>query len=77
MLEKLKEFLAENYDMKADDITLQSEIGNDLGISSFQLVEMCSQLEEEFEIEINEDEMTNIITIGDLIALIEKEIKNK
>lgn len=72
MLERIKEFLKENYEIDADNITEETELGNDLGLTSFQLVEMCADLEEEFEVEINEESMSTIIKIGDLM----RELKN-
>ena len=72
MIERLKAFLQENYDIDVEGITEETELGNDLGLSSFQLVEMCADLEEEFNTEIKEESLSTIITIGDLM----RELKN-
>ena len=73
MLEKIRAFLAEQYGLEAEEITVDKELTKDLGLTSFQLVEMCAELEEAFDIEIDEDELPKVITIGDLASLIERE----
>lgn len=72
MLEQIKIFLKENYEIDADNISEETELGNDLGLTSFQLVEMCAELEEEFKVEISEESLPSIIKIGDLM----RELKN-
>lgn len=72
MLDRLKDFFVDNYDLSRDEITLESEFEHDLGLSSFQLVEMCAQLEDELGIEIDENDLPNIVTVNDLMILIKK-----
>lgn len=73
MLEKIRVFLVEEYGLKGEEITADKELTKDLGLTSFQLVEMCAELEENFDIEIDEDELSKVITLGDLVSLIERE----
>ena len=54
MLDKIREYLHENYDIDKDAVSEESELGNDLELTSFQLVEICTELEEEFGVEISE-----------------------
>lgn len=77
MYNKIKTFLNEYYNINEDLIKAESELVSELGLTSFQLVEMCAQLEEEFEIDIDEDELTNIITVDDMATLLDKTIKKK
>lgn len=70
MLDKIREYLHENYDIDKDAVSEESELGNDLDLTSFQLVEICAELEDEFGIEISEDDLPGIITIGDLMNVI-------
>lgn len=72
MLDKLKDFFVDNYDLNREEITLESEFEHDLGLSSFQLVEMCAQLEDEIGIEIDENDLPSIVTVNDLMILIKK-----
>ena len=70
MLDKIKEYLHENYDIDKDAVSEESELGNDLDLTSFQLVEICAELEDEFDVEISEEDLPGIITIGDLMNVI-------
>jgi len=75
MYNKIKTFLNEYYNISEDVIKPESELVSELGLTSFQLVEMCAQLEEEFDIDIDENELPNIITVNDMAAVLDKEIK--
>ena len=70
MLDKIREYLHENYDIDKDAVSEESELGNDLELTSFQLVEICAELEDEFDVEISEEDLPGIITIGDLMNVI-------
>ena len=72
MLDKIREYLHENYDIDKDAVSEESELGNDLDLTSFQLVEICAELEDEFGVEISEEDIPNIITIGDLMNAINR-----
>ena len=72
MLDKIREYLHENYDIDKDAVSEESELGNDLDLTSFQLVEICTELEDEFGVEISEEDIPNIITIGDLMNAISR-----
>lgn len=71
MFNKIAEFLAEYYEINKEDITMESQFETDLGLSSFQLIEMCAELEEQSGIELDEDELANVITVGDIVSLLE------
>lgn len=72
MLDKIREYFHENYDIDKDAVSEESELGNDLELTSFQLVEICTELEDEFGVEISEEDIPNIITIGDLMSAINR-----
>ena len=77
MFEKVKEILVEELQLKESDITLDSELVNDLGINSLELADLVMICEEKFDIEIRDDDIRDFITVKDLISYIEKKVKNK
>lgn len=71
VFDKVKELISEQLDVKADDITEASNIQDDLGADSLDVVDLVMALEDEFDIEIPEDQVKNIKTVGDIVKLIE------
>ena len=72
IFEKIKELLADQLDVSADDMTMESDIANDLGADSLDVVELLMSIEDEFEIDIPDEEIENIKTIVDLVKYIEE-----
>lgn len=71
VFDKVKELIAEQLDVKADDITETSNIHDDLGADSLDVVDLVMALEDEFDVEIPEDQVENIKTVGDIVKFIE------
>ena len=72
ILEKVKDLIADQLDVAdKDSITEGSSITDDLGADSLDVVDLVKALEDEFGIEIPEDEVENIKTVGDIIKYIE------
>ena len=72
VLEKIKEILVEQFDI--EDISTLSESTNieeDLGADSLDVVEVLMSIEDEFKVEIPDEEIENIRTIGQLATYIE------
>ncbi len=72
IFEKIKELLAEQLDASADDMTMSTDIANDLGADSLDVVELLMAIEDEFDIEVPDDKIETIKTIGDLVKYIEE-----
>ncbi len=66
-----KEIVAEQLDVDADSITLDSGIQDDLGADSLDVVDLVMSLEEEFDTEIPDEAVANIKTVGDIVKYIE------
>ncbi|MCT7841566.1 MAG: acyl carrier protein, partial [Lactobacillus crispatus] len=62
---KIKDMIADNFDVDKDKITEDTNFMNDLDADSIDLVEFILQLEDEFGAEIPDDEAEKIKTIGD------------
>ena len=71
VFERIKEILADQLDSDSDAMTMDSDIANDLGADSLDVVELLMSIEDEFDIEIPDEEIENIKTIGDLVRYIE------
>jgi acyl carrier protein len=72
MLEKVIEFIQEYNNLQGVAITGETKLILDLGLSSFELVEMCCHMEEKLEMEISEEDMMQITTINDIVKYLEK-----
>ena len=68
---KVKAILAEQFDVEEDTITYDTKIADDLGADSLDVVDLLMSIEDEFEIEVPDDEIENIKTVGELVAYIE------
>ena len=70
-LEKVKNILAEQFDVEEDSITAETNLQEDLGADSLDVVDLLMSIEDEFETEIPDEEVENIHTVGDLVSYIE------
>lgn len=75
--EKVKSIVAEQLGVKAEEVTLESSFVDDLGADSLDTVELVMALEEEFNIEIPDEDAEKITTVGDAIKFIEEKTSNK
>ena len=76
MYEKLKALLVDELQIDENDITLDAELSGDLGINSIELADLVMLCEETFDIEIQDEDVGNLTTIGDVVNFLEK-ITNK
>lgn len=74
VFDKIKEILAEQLDADADEMTMDTNIARDLGADSLDVVELLMSIEDEFEVEIPDEEIENIKTIGDLTEYIQSNM---
>ncbi|MEG0751058.1 MAG: acyl carrier protein [Oscillospiraceae bacterium] len=71
VFEKIREILCGQLDLEEDKVTPDSSIVDDLGADSLDVVDLIMSLEEEFDIEIPDEEIENIKLVGDLVKYIE------
>ena len=67
MLEKMREMLAEQLNCEADTINMETSFKDDLGADSLDLFELVMALEDQYDIELPADELSNIVTVEDVI----------
>ncbi len=75
MLEKIQAMLAEALNLPIEKITPDAKIVSDLGADSLDVVELLSQLEDEYGIMIPDEEVENLVTVKDVADQIEKLVK--
>jgi acyl carrier protein len=71
--EKLKAILVDQLDVDEDAVTMESSITEDLGADSLDVVDMVMSLEEEFDMEIPDEDIENMKTVGDIVKFIESK----
>ena len=71
MLEKIQAMLAEALNLPLEKVTADAKIVDDLGADSLDVVELLSQLEEEYGIIIPDDQAENLVTVADVANAIE------
>jgi len=72
IFDKVKSIIADQLDVEEDKITQNSNIQDDLGADSLDIVDLVMSFEDEFDIEIPDDQVENIKTVGDIVKYIEE-----
>lgn len=72
MLEEIKEMICNYVEAKPEDITLDTKFVDDLGFNSFDFMSFLGEAEEKFGVQVNEEELLELSTVGDAIDYIEK-----
>ncbi len=73
MLEQIKNVLVEAINVDPEAVTPEARLSEDLEIDSLAAVELSLELETEFDIRIEDDELANLKTVQDIIDLVEKK----
>jgi acyl carrier protein len=68
---KVKEIIVEQLSVNPDDVTAEAKFLEDLGADSLDIVELVMAFEEEFELDIPDEEAEKIRTVGDAVAYIQ------
>ena len=68
---RIKEIDCEQLGVSDDEVTLQASFIDDLGADSLDIVELVMALEEEYEIEISDEDAEKIKTVQDVVTYIE------
>ena len=72
MFEQLRTIITKYVEVKEEQITPDSRFMEDLGFTSFDFMSMLGELEDEFDIEVNEQEAAAIRTVGEAVSYLEK-----
>ena len=71
VFEKLKAILVEQLDVDEDAVTMEASLADDLNADSLDLVDLVMSVEDEFEVEVPDDAIEGIKTVGDIVNYIE------
>ena len=71
ILEKLKNIFERDFDIESDEITPDTNLFSDLDFDELDLYDMVMSVEDDFEMELPDEDLEKIKTIGDLIKFIE------
>ncbi len=71
--EKVKEILVEQLGVSEDEISMDSSLLDDLGADSLDLVELIMALEQEFDVEIPDEDAEKIKTVGDAVNFVKEK----
>ncbi|HCR43986.1 MAG TPA: acyl carrier protein [Ruminococcaceae bacterium] len=74
VFEKLKKILADQFDVEEEKITLDTNMVDDLGADSLDVVDLLMSVEDEFEIEIPDSDVENMKTVGDVVKYVEDHV---
>ena len=72
--EKLKKIIAEVLNVDEEEITMDTTFVDDLGADSLDIFQIIMGLEEEFDVEIANEEAEKIVTVGDAVEQIKNTI---
>ncbi len=71
IFEKIRDLLADQLDIPADSITPESDIIDDLEADSLTVLDMVMTLEDEFDIEIPDEDVEKLRTVGNVVSYVE------
>ncbi len=71
IFEKIAAILAEQLDVETDEITMATDVVDDLGADSLDIVDLVMTLEDEFDLEIPDEDIESVHTVGDLVKYLE------
>ena len=73
MFEKVKEVLMAAINVDEDMIKMEANLKDDLGIDSLAAVELSLELETEFDLRIEDEELAKLVTVADIVSLLESK----
>lgn len=76
VFDKVKKIIVDQLDVEEDKVTEAASITDDLGADSLDVVDLVMSFEEEFDIEIHDDQVEKIKTVGDIVKFIEEKVED-
>ena len=76
VFDKVKKIIVDQLDVEEDKVTEAASITDDLGADSLDVVDLVMSFEEELDIEIPDDQVEKIKTVGDIVKFIEEKVED-
>ena len=73
IFEKVKSIIVDQLDVDEEKVTMNANIQEDLGADSLDIVDLVMSFEDEFDLEIPDDQVETIKTVGDVVKFIEEK----
>ena len=71
--EKVRDIIAKQLDIDPDTITMESKLIDDLKADSLDIVELIMDLEQEFNVEIPDEELPKVQAVSDIVGFLDKD----
>ena len=72
VFEKVRDILAKQFEIDPATVTMDTNLVDDLGADSLDVVELIMSVEDEFGIVVNDDSAANLVTVSQIVGFIEK-----
>jgi len=72
VFKKVQKIICDQFSVTEDDVTMESNIANDFQADSLDLIDLAMTIEDEFDMEVPDEELENIKTVGDIVKFIEE-----
>jgi len=72
VFEKVQKIICEQFGIEASEVKMESSIADDFGADSLDLVDLAMTIEDAFDIEVPDEELENVKTVGDIVKFIEE-----
>ena len=73
IMEQITEILVETFSLDPEEVTADARLEADLGINSLELAELALRCDEEFGVEIDDEDIHRLMTVGDVANYIEEK----
>lgn len=75
IFEKVRTLIADKLSVEESEVAMETSFVDDLGADSLDIVELIMALEDEFDIEVADEEAENMATVGDAVEYIKEHIQ--
>ena len=73
VFDKVSEIIVDQLECEKDEVTMEASITEDLGADSLDVVDLVMSIEESFDVEIPDEDVEGIKTVGDIVKYIESK----